>query len=230
MFAIMSQPPLARNAKDQDFARLRAFVDRQRREERDRLPPEPRLSEELGISRARLRGMLKKMEKEGLVWRHVGKGTFIGERSLTGELGAMPGMLTPPEAFEARLVIEPQLAAMAARRATPGQVEDMRRCIAQMEQLSDFDQWAVWDERLHRLIAKAAGNRLLLAVYDTVRESAPSGMRNILTRAFSSSTRAESNSEHGGFIDAIANHDPQAAETAMREHLLAVRQGLFGHI
>jgi len=226
----MMQPPAVQNLKDRDFARLRAYVDRLRREERDRLPSEPRLSEELGISRAKLRGMLKKLEKEGLIWRHVGKGTFIGERTLTNDLGAMPDMLTPPEAFEARLVIEPQLAAMAAQRATPIQIEDMRRCLASMEQLNDFDQWAVWDERLHRLIAKASGNKLLLAVFDTVRESAPSGMRNIMTRAFSTSTRAESNCEHGAFINAIADHNPQAAEAAMREHLLAVRQGLFGQL
>jgi DNA-binding FadR family transcriptional regulator len=226
-------PPMkshAQSSRDQDFARLQAYVERLRREERDRLPSEPLLSEELGITRAKLRGMLKKLVKEGLIWRHVGKGTFIGERSLTNDLSAMPERLTPPEAFEARLVIEPQLAALAALRATPNQITDRRRCLAQMEQLTDFDQWAVWDERLHRLIAKAAGNQLLLAVYDTMRESAPSGMRNIITRAFSSSTRRESNHEHNRFIEAIADHDSSGAEAAVREHLLAVRQGLFGQI
>lgn len=224
----MSRTRPATSQNEGDIARLRQFIESERREGRTRLPAEPYLSEELAISRARLRGMLKKLENEGLIWRHVGKGTFIGERSLTGDLGSLPDLLTPSEAFEARLLIEPQLAALAARRAATSHIEDMRRCVAQMETLDDFEAWAAWDERLHRTIAKAAGNKLLLALYDTVRESAPSGMRNILTRAFTNWLRAESNAEHSAFIDAIADHDPKAAEAAMRAHLLAVRQEIFG--
>jgi DNA-binding FadR family transcriptional regulator len=217
-------------ARDRDLAKLRRYVDQVRRANGRRLPSEARLVEELGISRARLRGLLRTLEREGLIWRHVGKGTFIGERSLTGELTSMPEVLTPPEAFEARLLVEPQIAALAARRATPAQLGEMRHCLERMRELEDFDQWAVWDERLHRLVAKAAGNKLLLAVYDTIRESAPSGMRNIVTRAFSPVTREESNVEHRRYIDAIAEHDPARAESLMRAHLQAVKQIMFGDL
>ncbi|MFO7603502.1 MAG: FCD domain-containing protein [Gammaproteobacteria bacterium] len=220
----------AQRPRDLDLAALRRFIDKVRRDNGRRLPPESRLAGELGITRARLRGLLKTLEQEGLIWRHVGKGTFIGERSLTGDLTTMPEVLTPPEAFEARMVIEPQIAGLAARRATPVQITEMRHCLEQMRQLDDFEQWAVWDERLHRLVAKAAGNKLLLAVYDTIRESAPSGMRNIVNRVFSSTTRSESNEEHQRYIDAIANHDPGRAETLMRTHLQAVRQIMFGDL
>jgi len=224
----MTEDAPVQRPRQRDLATLRGYIDQARRENRRRLPSEASLATELGISRARLRGLLKTLEKEGLIWRHVGKGTFIGERSLTAELTSMPAVLTPPEAFEARLVIEPQIAALAARRATPTQIDEMRRCLQQMRELDTFDQWAVWDERLHRLVAKAADNKLLLAVYDTVRESAPSGMRNIVNRAFSSTTRNESNIEHERYIEAIANHDPARAEALMRAHLQAVRQIMFG--
>lgn len=226
----MSTNTPAAPARDSDLAKLRGYVDQVRRTNGRRLPSEARLVEELGISRARLRGLLRTLEREGLIWRHVGKGTFIGERSLTGELTSMPEVLTPPEAFEARLLIEPQIAALAARRATPAQVEEMRHCLERMRELDDFDQWAVWDERLHRLVAKAAGNKLLLAVYDTIRESAPSGMRNIVTRAFSPVTREESNVEHRRYIEAIADHDPARAQSLMRAHLQAVKQIMFGDL
>ena len=224
----MSPQIEAPSRKGEDFQRLRRFVDDERRAGRTRLPPEARLTEQLGISRARLRGMLKKLEKESLIWRHVGKGTFIGERSMTGALADMPELLTPLEAFEARLLIEPQLAALAALRATPNQIDEIVACKDQMLTLTEFDQWAVLDERLHRLIAKSAGNRLLLALYDTVRESAPSGMRHILNRAFSNGTRQESNEEHARFVEAIAAHDPRTAEAELKQHLIAVRQSLFG--
>jgi len=224
----MTKPVATVHPRQRDLAKLRRYVDEARREDRRRLPPEARLAEELDISRARLRGLLKILEGEGLIWRHVGKGTFIGERPLTTELTSMPDMLTPPEAFETRLVIEPEIAALAARRATPAQIEEMRLCLQRMQEFDEFDQWAVWDERLHRLVAKAADNTLLLAVYDTIRESAPSGMRNIINRVFSLHTRDESNIEHQRFIEAIAEHDPQKAESLMRAHLQAIRQIMFG--
>jgi len=226
----MTRSDRSERPRELDLATLRHYVDRARREGRSRLPSEARLVGELGISRARLRGLLKILESEGLIWRHVGKGTFIGERSLTAELTSMPELLTPPEAFEARLVVEPQIAALAARRATPLQIDEMRRCLEKMQELDDFDQWAVWDERLHRLVAKAAGNKLLLAVYDTIRESAPSGMRNIINRVFSSVTRNESNIEHQRYIEAIANHDPENAASLMKAHLQAVKQIMFGDL
>lgn len=226
----MTKQSAVEHPRERDLAKLRRYVDQVRRENGRRLPAEARLAEQLDISRARLRGLLKILEGEGLIWRHVGKGTFIGERSLTNELTSMPEVLTPPEAFESRLVIEPQLAALAARRATPAQIEEMRRCLARMQELDEFDQWAVWDERLHRLVAKAAGNTLLLAVYDTIRESAPSGMRNIINRVFSYSTRNESNIEHQRFIEAIAEHDPERAESLVRAHLQAVRRIMFGDL
>lgn len=226
----MTNNAQAERPRDRDLAKLRRYVDQSRRENRRRLPSEARLVEELGISRARLRGLLKVLEKEELIWRHVGKGTFIGERTLTTDLPSMPEVLTPPEAFEARLIIEPQIAALAAHRATPAQIDEMRRCLDRMKEIHDFDQWAVWDERLHRLVAKAAANKLLLAVYDTIRESAPSGMRNIINRAFSSTTRDESNEEHRRYIEAIANHDAESAASHMRTHLQAVRQIMFGDL
>lgn len=214
---------------EHDLAALRDYIDRARRTGTRRLPPEVQMTDDLNITRARLRGLLKKLEAEGLIWRHVGKGTFLGERSATEDLDALPRILTPPEAFEARLVIEPQLAALAARRATPSQIKDMRQCLAQMRAITTFEEWAQQDERLHRLVAKAAGNKLLLTVYDAVRESTPSGMRNIVTRVFSA-IRTESNAEHEAYVDAIANHDQAAAESSMRSHLQAVRQGLFGDL
>jgi DNA-binding FadR family transcriptional regulator len=209
-------------SRETDFEKVRAFVDAARRSEQRRLPPEVQLSQNLGVSRARLRWILKRLEAEGLIWRHVGKGTFLGERSLTSTLDTLPDRLNPQEAFEARLVIEPQLTALAALRATPRQIAEMRDCLAQMESLTNFPDWAIWDERLHRLVAKAAGNTLLLALYDTVRESAPSGMRDRLRVVFGQSPRVETNVEHREYVDAIANRD------AARHHLQSVRQALFG--
>ncbi|MEH3106441.1 MAG: FCD domain-containing protein [Sphingomonas fennica] len=208
--------------------RLRAYIEGARARGDLRLPSEPTLADRIGVTRARLRGILKRLEGEGLIWRHVGKGTFVGERSLTAELPTLHEMLNPIEAFEARMVLEPQLAGLAALRATARQIEEMRECCRTMEAVSHFPDWAVWDERLHRLIARAAANKLLLALYDAVRESAPTGMRERLHDVFAKEPNAETNSEHRAFVDAIGGRDAGRAEAAMRHHLQSVRRSLFG--
>ncbi|EZP74547.1 Transcriptional regulator, GntR family [Sphingomonas paucimobilis] len=214
-------------APHDELNRVRSYVEQARRDQQARLPSEPQLAERLGITRPRLRRILKKLESEGLIWRHVGKGTFIGERSLTNTLGELPNMLTPLETFEARIVLEPQLAGLAALRATPAQIEEMRECLARMADMTQFADWAVWDERLHRLVAKAAHNTLLLALYDTVRESAPTGMRDRLHDVFPAPA-PETNEQHEAYVDAIAARDHRRAEALMRAHLLSVRDSLFG--
>jgi DNA-binding FadR family transcriptional regulator len=210
-----------------DVARVRAYIDARRREGLQRLPPEEKFAEEVGVARSRLRGILKRLENEGVIWRHVGKGTFIGERSMASALGALPSMISPLEAFDARMVLEPQLAALAAMNASPREIHEMQECLQTMAKLERFEEWAVWDERLHRLVAKAARNTLLLAVYDTIRQSAPSGMSTRLNTVYSGGVGQRTNVEHDRYVEAIANRDPQGAETAMRDHLKSVRATLF---
>ena len=61
--------------QDQDMTRLRAYIEAL--EDETQLPPEPRLAEEVGMSRGRLRTLLKRLEAEGTIWRHVGKGCLL---------------------------------------------------------------------------------------------------------------------------------------------------------
>ncbi|QGP80483.1 GntR family transcriptional regulator [Sphingobium sp. CAP-1] len=63
-----------------DLTRLRTFIDDTLERGEQRLPPEPRLSEELGVLRGQLRTLLKKLEDEGAIWRNVGKGTAPDDR------------------------------------------------------------------------------------------------------------------------------------------------------
>ncbi|PZU10982.1 FadR/GntR family transcriptional regulator [Sphingomonas sp.] len=211
-----------------DLSRFRSFVSREGSSEGDRLPTEPELAALLGVTRNRIRRLLKAAEGEGLIWRHVGKGTFIGNRSLPDLPTGLADRISPLEAFEARLAIEPKLASLAAARALPADIEEMRRCVATMRETREQDQWIKLDHRLHRLMAQAARNTLLLALYDMVREAMPPKLK---FRIQTLSTGADDiDAEHDAWVEAIADHDPRQAEELMRLHIESIRQRVFGAI
>jgi len=213
-----------------DEKRLRHVVDEAMRTGELRLPPEPRLSEILGVSRGRVRTLLKRLEAEGLIWRHVGKGTFVGQRQLDPHSGTWAASISVDDVMSARLLLEPQLAAQAAIHATSADVEAMRQCMLEMTATTSFLQWKRLDDRLHRLVAEATHNPLLLVLYETMRAQLLASLELRMEKVFGAlpGPKEATSHEHHAFIEAIAAHDPGGAETRMREHLASVRRTLFG--
>jgi DNA-binding FadR family transcriptional regulator len=214
---------------DTDLARLRTFLDETAQRGEERLPSEPRLSEVLGVSRGRLRTLLKKLEDDGEIWRHVGKGTFVGPRQLVD--GSVLSMsFSVDDILHARTVFEPQLAAEAAVHATVEDIAQMEACLEEMKIVGSLLQWKRLDERLHRLIAQATHNVLLLTLYDTLRAQMKFTLDRRIEQVFGAEPgpKDDTNSEHQLIIHAIRDHDPVAAEASMRQHLRSVRGKLFG--
>ena len=70
--------------------------------------------------------------------------------------------------MRARLVLEPELAREAAFHATADDIETLRLCLAGSREAQTWRQYETWDNRLHRSVAQASHNALLLAVFDTM--------------------------------------------------------------
>lgn len=213
-----------------DLSRLRACLDETAARGEARLPPEPQLSEALGISRGRLRTLLRKLENEGAIWRHVGKGTFIGARETVEVRPTSLPSFSVGDIFAARMLLEPQLAAEAAIHANAENLVALDLLLEEMARSRTYLQWKRLDERLHREIARASNNTLLLMLYDTLRTQIRETLDVRLEQVFGGKPGPHSatDDEHGRVIQAIRTHDPMAAETAMREHLTSVRTKLFG--
>jgi len=88
----------------------------------DRLPTERALVSQFGIARNTLRKVMDQLEQEGVITRHVGRGTFVCGRTasipLEGQLLQRIHGASPAEVMELRLLIEPQFVALATVRAT----------------------------------------------------------------------------------------------------------------
>jgi len=215
---------------EDDVGRLRDYIDKVAKSGDLRLPPEPKLGDELGVSRGRLRTILKRLEGEGLIWRHVGKGTFVGPREMTPDDQHWSGLISVDNVLEARLLLEPQLAAQAALHATPADLAAIDACLAEMERPPTFLHWKRLDERLHRIVAEATHNPLLMLLYEALRTQVRHNLDARIEQVFGSESgpKRTTHEEHADFVEAIRAHDPIRAEKAMRLHLNSVRDHLFG--
>jgi len=211
--------------------RLRAFLGEVPLD--GRLPPERDLAVTLGVSRAELRKALSALERDGVLWRHVGKGTFLGSRPIdtVADVAAMTRRTNPSEVMQARLSLEPEIVRLAALNATAADVAEMRNCIARTHQAETWRQYEAWDNRLHRTIGEAAQNGLLLGLLDTlnaVRRAVTWG--RLRQEPLRPSPDHHSFAEHDEIVQAIADRDPARAAAAMRAHLRSVGRNLLSGV
>lgn len=213
--------------------RLRELLQSGRYPQEGRLPPERGLSVELGISRAALRKALSVLEAENLIWRHVGRGTFVGPRTIgKQEARFMAAEITnPAEIMEVRMVFEPKMAAIAALRATPGNLEKMTNALVKSEAATDPLSFELWDGALHQAIAASTGNSLLISFFKAINSLREDKLWGRLKEASFSRSRHQSYCrQHRKLVDAINDRDAVTAERMMRTHLEAVQKNLLGNL
>lgn len=193
----------------------------------NRIPTERQLVESLGISRRSVRRALEVLEAEGLVWRRQGAGTFAGPRPDTlVEPDALDANFT--EVMEVRLRLEPQLAQLAALRASSADIARMWDILVRLEATEDADGRELWDSAFHREIARAAGNRFFLVIFDSMdRARHGDTWRDLREQVRSHANLAQTTLQHRELVDAIAAHDPVRAGAAMRTHLMAVHDRIL---
>lgn len=216
------------------LSNLRNYISQSGLKAGERLPPERELTTELGITRSALRKALDALEREGTIWRHVGKGTFVAATKddldrMTKSHVELGKQLTPFRMMRARLAIEPAIAREAAMNAS-GNV--LARLNAAMERTRTASTWKLYetnDDEFHRAIAEASDNLLLLTIFDQlnmVRRAVAWG--NVTRKTVKPPSNHCSFSEHEAITEAISQRDPAAAYEAMRTHLRSVSERLFG--
>ena len=211
------------------LSRLRSMISTEAGAAEGRLPTERELCERFHVSRRCVRRALEALQSEGLVWRRQGKGTFIGPApDPTAMLAAaIAGESEPLEVMEARLCVEPTLAALCAERAQADDIARMRHLADRTADSPDSDAAELWDGALHQLIARTARNRPLLTAFAMLNEVRSSqAWRLLRERARNRATYALYDRQHHAIIDAIAAHNPTRADHAMSEHLHTLTDAL----
>jgi GntR family transcriptional repressor for pyruvate dehydrogenase complex len=224
----LSQPQqlIVDRLSDRLAARLAAQIESGDLKPGDRLPTEAQLALAHGVSRTVVREAVHQLKSKALVLSRQGSGVFVSERPANKPLEFDPKVLTSVQAVvhvvEVRRVLEGEIAALAAERATRAQVAALRRALKDIDDAVAAGRDGVAEDlAFHRVIGEATGNpqfRLLLGFLEQyLRE----GMR--ITRG--NEARREDfmvavQREHRAIFEAIAAGDPVAARLHANEHLI----------
>lgn len=204
--------------------RLRDLIDSAGYRHNDRVPPERELCKTLGTTRNQVRKALAELEAQGRVWRHVGRGTFVGARPVLNlqDVTYLRDQIKPEQVVAVRMTIEPELCRLAALNATRSDREQMRLCAERCRNAEDWRTYEAWDNNLHHAIARATRNQLFLYFFETLNS-----VRRSIVWGQPRETRGPSRdyasfSEHDTIVSAIVSKEGTAAARAMNLHLKSV--------
>jgi len=190
----------------------------------DRIPPERQLALTLKISRASLRAGIGYLAAMGVMKVRHGVGTFIEDGPAefnAASLGLMSALYGFQfwQMFEARMILEGSLAALAAERGTEGDHAALAEQVAEMYAVADNPaDFLLHDVLFHRTIAQASGNPILAALIKTITAAMYEKRLKTVERASYLRDMAEM---HREIFRAIRAHDPAEARKRMEQHLLA---------
>ena len=205
---------------------IKRFIAEKGLAHNQRLPPERQFCRQLGVSRVDLRKALAEMEADGLIWRHVGRGTFIGSRPVHNldDVAFLRQLAKPAQMIEARLAIEPELARLAALHGTQSDLEAIRACNQRCRLAEEWRTYEAWDNNFHHADAKATHNKVLLYLFDSfnvVRRSVVWGQARSTSRPAPDHFSFD---QHDAIRTAIAAGDAAGAAARMRDHLRSVAE------
>lgn len=210
--------------------RMRKLLVEKNFSPQDKIPPERVLSMMLGCSRETMRKVLRQLEIEGVVWRHQGKGTFMGPpaSSIERPLDRIIESASAQDLMDARLVYEPALAAAAAKYATQDDLASLRKLAIATGRARDWREYEHLDDAFHKAVARSSGNALLAAIFSSlasVRGRSTWQRRHdaIFREARKREYAAEQSVMHLAIVDAIEAQQGDRAHHAMHAHLVAIR-------
>ena len=196
----------------------------------DKLPSERELAERFHTSRVSVREALRTLEQLGLVVvkRGARGGAFIAEAQSAPFSASLSTLLrlratSIQHLTEARVLLEPDIARMAAKRATKQDLEKLAALIAEQEKTLESHSPHHYDLQFHRLVAEASKNPVLSLVMNSVAD--------LIVEAISSlhltlDVRRHVTEFHREVFEAIRDRDEEKAYDRMFRHVVSVQRGI----
>jgi GntR family transcriptional repressor for pyruvate dehydrogenase complex len=194
----------------------------------EKLPAERDMATRFRTSRVSVREAYRSLEELGLltIRRGAEGGAFIADLDHTPVMRSLSLMLrlgktTHQEITEARLLIEPPIARLAARRARAEDVERLERVVDQQETaLRKRGDYRPFDLQFHRSVAECAGNLPLKVLMQCLSDLTVEVVADL---ELSTGVQHQVCDSHRMLLDAIQRHDEEAAYTLMLHHVAEIQ-------
>lgn len=194
----------------------------------DKLPAERELAEQFGVSRTAIREAMKALMQSGLVVIQPGRGTFVTDSTsmvvrqsidMLVRVGSETGI---KDIIEVREILEPEIAALAAVRASSEDIQSMEEAVKAMDQaMDDPDTFIEADLDFHLALAQGSNNALIPVLIDSLVDL----LREHRKRAASVEGGLERGQlYHKIIFEAVKRNDANAARDSMQAHLEQIRK------
>lgn len=222
------QRPTKRTLVEQIVAQLEQLIENGTWPVGERIPAEPELVKELGVSRNTIREAIHALIHAGLLRTRQGDGTYVcSASSLKPVLSRRLERSKLSETLEVRSALEQEGARLAARRRTPediGKIRSAYEACVRAEASEDIELHVQADYAFHKEIIAAAHNSILSDLYDSISEA----VRQVVTYGSSRLCLLRLHSElNARLVESIANRDEDRSAEAVREYIDASRSILL---
>ncbi len=226
----MFKPVKKTKIYEEIVAKVKSMIEDGKLNTGDQLPSERELSEFFKVSRSSVREALRTLESQGFLESRQGDGTYIARQPIEDLVNPLATVIFSEkdgqmELFEMRRLIEPQLAYLAAERATPAEVAELERILdLQEKELARGETGTDVDKAFHNLLAEATKNNILLKVMESVMDALTESRGKYLQV---NGRPERSLYRHREILNALKAGDKELAAKVMREHLEDIETGLF---
>lgn len=211
-----SEKPLAERVADQ----IAGLIADNKFQKGEKLPNEFQLAEAVNVGRGTIREAIKILVSRNIVEIRRGLGTFVSEKTgLTDDPLGLSFIEDKSrlvlDLMEVRKMIEPDIAALAAKRASEEDVEKIRQaCAAVEEKIYQGKEFVTEDIEFHEVIARSSKNQVVPNVIPVIHSAI-----EVQIQVTNAKLTEKTIVTHRAIAEAIAKRNPEAAKEAMQEHM-----------
>jgi GntR family transcriptional regulator, transcriptional repressor for pyruvate dehydrogenase complex len=225
----MLEPPKRTRLYENIIEQLIALIKEGTLRPGDKLPPERKLAEDLNVSRTAIREALRSLETMGYISSKVGGGTYINEITLGNVMNPFSAVLSQNkklivELLEVRMLLETEIARLAALRITPQKIQALQKAVEAMRlDIAAGSNGLDADTEFHNALAVASENEALKLILDMCGD--------LLTQTREATLNLKGQPEitlkdHEQIFDAVRKGDSMLAARRMKQHLADAQRNL----
>ena len=225
----MLEPPKKTRLYENIIDQLIALIKDGTLKPGDKLPPERKLAEDLNVSRTAIREALRSLETMGYISSKVGGGTYINAITLGNVMNPFSAVLSQNkklivELLEVRMLLETEIARLAALRITPAKIQTLQKAVEAMRvEVAAGRNGLDADNEFHNALAIASENEALKLILDMCGD--------LLAQTREATLNIEGQPEitlkdHEQIFEAVRKGDSMLAARRMKQHLSDAQRNL----